>query len=69
MSAGESAVFRLSVVTPASEGVFHASATVDTPYETLNLPFKLRTAIGQLTMTPVLFDDAFPVSVDPGTSA
>ena len=57
-------MFRLGVMTPATEGVFYAAATVHTPYEELTLTFKLRTAVGQLTMTPVVFDDAFPVSVD-----
>lgn len=64
MGPDEVALFRVSVLTPGVEGVFWGAAAVHTPFETLKLAFKLRTAVGQLTMipTPVLFEESYPVS-------
>ncbi|XP_018006963.1 transmembrane protein 131 isoform X2 [Hyalella azteca] len=65
LAPGAAAVFKVSVVTASTEGIFWGTAVVHTAFESLSLTFRLRTAIGQLTMipTPVLFDNAFPGKV------
>ncbi|KAF2366200.1 Transmembrane protein 131-like [Trinorchestia longiramus] len=65
LAPGAAAVFRASVVTASSEGVYWGAAVIHTSFESLYLAFRLRTAVGQLTMipTPVRFDNAFPGKV------
>ncbi|XP_076041632.1 transmembrane protein 131 isoform X2 [Oratosquilla oratoria] len=56
------AVFRIGVLTPDIEGVFIAESFVQTQYEQIKIPFRLRTADGTLSVVPsvLLFDNAFP---------
>lgn len=59
------AVFRIGVLTPDTEGIFIAEAFVQTQFEQIKIPFRLRTADGSLSVVPnmIVFDHAFPVSV------
>lgn len=57
------AVFRIGILTPISEGIFLAESYVQTQYEVIKLPFRLRTADGLLSIFPstILLEDSFPV--------
>lgn len=56
------AVFRIGVLTPDTEGIFIAEAFVQTQFEQIKIPFRLRTADGSLSVVPntIVFDHAFP---------
>ncbi|CAL4187748.1 unnamed protein product, partial [Meganyctiphanes norvegica] len=56
------AVFRIGVLTPDTEGIFNAESFVQTQYEQIKIPFRLRTADGSLSVVPnkIIFKNAFP---------
>ncbi|KAK7077419.1 hypothetical protein SK128_018109, partial [Halocaridina rubra] len=56
------AVFRIGVLTPDTEGIFIAESFVQTQFEQIKIPFRLRTADGSLSVVPntIIFDNAFP---------
>lgn len=58
------AAFRIGVLTPDTEGVFLAESFVQTQFEQIKIPFRLRTADGSLSVVPntIVFHNAFPVS-------
>ncbi|XP_064122093.1 transmembrane protein 131-like isoform X5 [Macrobrachium nipponense] len=56
------AAFRIGVLTPDTEGIFIAESFVQTQFEQIKIPFRLRTADGSLSIVPntLMFDNAFP---------
>ncbi|XP_066949004.1 transmembrane protein 131 isoform X11 [Macrobrachium rosenbergii] len=59
------AAFRIGVLTPDTEGIFIAESFVQTQFEQIKIPFRLRTADGSLSIVPntLMFDNAFPGKV------
>ncbi|CAG0879470.1 unnamed protein product, partial [Darwinula stevensoni] len=55
-------LFRLGVRTPTEEGMHYGKVFVHTVYEEMDVPFRLRTALGTLSFIPTSLDfpDAFP---------
>lgn len=58
------AAFRIGVLTPDTEGIFIAESFVQTQFEQIKIPFRLRTADGSLSVVPntIVFHNSFPVS-------
>ncbi|XP_042211085.1 transmembrane protein 131-like isoform X2 [Homarus americanus] len=56
------AAFRIGVLTPDTEGIFIAESFVQTQFEQIKIPFRLRTADGSLSVVPntLIFINAFP---------
>ncbi|XP_069954287.1 transmembrane protein 131 isoform X3 [Cherax quadricarinatus] len=56
------AAFRIGVLTPDTEGIFIAESFVQTQFEQIKIPFRLRTADGSLSVVPntLIFNNAFP---------
>ncbi|XP_071538431.1 transmembrane protein 131 isoform X3 [Panulirus ornatus] len=56
------AAFRIGVLTPDTEGIFIAESFVQTQFEQIKIPFRLRTADGSLSVVPntIVFHNAFP---------
>ncbi|XP_045617513.2 transmembrane protein 131 isoform X2 [Procambarus clarkii] len=56
------AAFRIGVLTPDTEGIFVAESFVQTQFEQIKIPFRLRTADGSLSVVPntLIFNNAFP---------
>ncbi|KAK4301005.1 hypothetical protein Pmani_026827 [Petrolisthes manimaculis] len=56
------AAFRIGVLTPDTEGIFIAESFVQTQFEQIKIPFRLRTADGSLSVVPdtIIFHNSFP---------